>query len=67
MDTQCCEFDLEGAQFNPPFYRQKKGMYSGTVTIPCCRQLNVFEKISRISKVFIEEKILTPCFALLEV
>ena len=67
MDTLCCEFDTEGAKFNPPFYKQKRGMYSGVITIPCCRNLNIFDRISRSTKRFIEDKILSPTFGVSEV
>lgn len=67
MDTDACEFDLEGAKFTPPFYRQKRGLYKGIVTIPCCKPLNTFNRMTRKSQEFIEDKILFPTFRFFEV
>ena len=67
MDTGACEFDLEGSKFTPPFYRQKGGLYRGTVTIPCSKPLNIFNRIARKSQGFIEDKILSPIFSYFEV
>jgi hypothetical protein len=67
MDTGICTYDFEGAKFEPPSYVRRNGHYSGSVTLFCVQPLNFVNVLARRTKLFVEDKILTPLYGLKEV